>query len=630
MTSTFSWQNSISLCPASFCITRPNLPVISSIESAKTRPGADCGSDHELLIAKFRLKLKKVGETTRPFRYDLNQIPYDYTVEVRNRFKGLDLIDRVPDELWTEVRDIVQETGIKTIPMEKKCKKAKWLSGEALQIAVKRREAKSKGEKERYKHLNAEFQRIARRDKKAFLSNQCKEIEENNRMGKTRDLFKKIRDTKGEFHAKMGSIKDRNGMDLTEAEDIKKRRQEYTGELYKKDLHDPDNHDGVITHLEPDILECEVKWALESITTNKASRSDGIPVELFQILKDDAVKVLHSICQQIWKTQRWPQDWKRSVFIPTPKKGNAKECSNYCTIALISHASKVMLKILQARLQQYVNRELPDVQLGFRKGRGTRDQIANIRWMIETAREFQKNIYFCFIDYAKAFDCVDHNKLWKTLKEIGIPDYLTCLLRNLYAGQEATVRTGHGTTDWFQIGKGVHQGCILSPCFFNLYAEYIMRNSGLEEAQDGIKIAERNISNLRYVDDTTRMAESEEELKSLLMKVKVESEKVGLKLNIQKTKIMASSPITSWEIDGETVETVSDFILGGSKITADGDFSHEIKRRLLLGRRVMTNLDNILKNRYITLPTKVCLVKAMVFPVVMYGCESWTVKKAEC
>ena len=228
--------------------------------------------------------------------------------------------------------------------------------------------------------------------------------EENNRMGKrkweSRDLFKKIRDIKGTFHAEMGSIKDRNGRDLTEAEDIKKRWQEYT-ELYKKDLHDPDNHDGVITRLEPDILECEVKWALGSIIMNKASGGNGIPVELFQILKDDAVKVLHSICQQIWKTQQWPQHWKRLVFIPVPKEGNPKECSNYCTIALISHASRVMLKILQARLQQYVNCELPDGQDGFRKGRGTRDQIVNIHWIIEKAREFQKNIYFCFIDYAK-------------------------------------------------------------------------------------------------------------------------------------------------------------------------------------------------------------------------------------
>ena len=201
-------------------------------------------------------------------------------------------------------------------------------------------------------------------------------------------------------------------------------------------------------------------------------------------------------------------------------------------------------------------------------------------------------------------------------------------LRNLYAGQEATVRTEHGTTDWFQIWNGVHQGCILSPCLFNLYAEYITRSAELDEAQAGIKISRRNINNLRYVDDTTLMAGREEDL-NLLMKVKEESEKIGLKLNIQKTKIMASDPITSWEINGETMETVRHFIYLGSRITADGDCSHEIKRCLLLGRKAMTNLDSILKNRDITLLTKVCLVKAMVFPVVIYGCESWTIKKAE-
>ena len=204
-----------------------------------------------------------------------------------------------------------------------------------------------------------------------------------------------------------------------------------------------------------------------------------------------------------------------------------------------------------------MNGELPHIQAGFRKGRETRDQIANIRWIIEKAKELQKNIYFCFIDYAKAFDCVNLNKLWKILQEMGIPDHLTCLLRNLYAGQEATVRTGH-TTDCFQIRKGVHQGCILSPCLFNLYAEYIMRNAGLNEAQAGIEIARRNINNLRYAYNITLMAEREE-LKSLLMKVKEESEKAGLKFNIQKTKIMASGPITSWQIDGETMETVTDY-----------------------------------------------------------------------
>ena len=210
---------------------------------------------------------------------------------------------------------------------------------------------KGKGEKERYTHLDAPFQRIARRDKTAFLIDQCKEIEENNRMAKTRDLFKTIRDTKGIFHAKMGTVKDRNGMELTEVENIKKRWQEYTEELYKRDHNDPDNEDGVVTYLEPDILEYKVKWALGSITTNKASGGDRIPTELFQILKQDAVRMLQSICQQIWKTQQWPQDWKISVFIPVPEKGNVQKCSNYHTVALISHVSKVMLKILQTRLQ---------------------------------------------------------------------------------------------------------------------------------------------------------------------------------------------------------------------------------------------------------------------------------------
>ena len=216
----------------------------------------------------------------------------------------------------------------------------------------------------------------------------------------------------------------------------------------------------------------------------------------------------------------WPQDWKWSIFIPILKEDNAKECSNYHTIALISHTSKVMLKILQARLQQYVNQKLPDVQAGFRTGRGDRDQIANILWIIRKAKEFQKNMYFCFIDYTKAFDYENHNKLWKIFKEMGIPDHFICLLKNLYANQEATIRIRHRIMDWFKIGKRVRPGCILSPCLFNLYAEYIMPNARLDESQAGMKIARRNINNLRYADYTTLMTESEEELKSLLMRMK--------------------------------------------------------------------------------------------------------------
>ena len=238
---------------------------------------------------------------------------------------------------------------------------------------------------------------------------------------------------------------------------------------------------------------------------------------------------------------------ERSILIPIPKKSSTKECANHGTIALISHASKVMLKILHARLQYYMIQELPGIQAGFRKDRGTRDQIANIRSIIEKTREFQKNIYLCFIDYVKAFDWVDHNKLWKALKEMGIPDHLTCLLRHLYVGQEATVRTLYGTTDWFKIKKGVQQGWLLSPCLFNLHAEDIMRNARLGEIQAGIKIGGRNMNNLRYMDDTTLISEREEELNSLLSRVKEEEWKSQLKTKYEKKH----GPITSWQIEGK-------------------------------------------------------------------------------
>ena len=276
-----------------------------------------------------------------------------------------------------------------------------------------------------------------------------------------------------------------------------------------------------------------------------------------------------------------------------------------------------MLKILHARLQYYANQELPEVQAGFRKGRGNRDQIANICWIIEKAGEFPKNISLFFISYAKTFDCVDQDKLWKALREMETPDHLTFLLRNLYVGQEKTVRSLYGTTDWFKIEKGVPHGCLLSPCLYNLCTEHIMRNSGMDELPAGIKIDRRNINNLRYVEDATLTVESEEELKSLLMRVKEESERAGPRQNITKTKIMESSSITSWQIKGENVEVLTDFLFLGSKSTVDGDCSHEIRRRLLHGRKVMTNLDNVLKSRDITLLTKVRIVKAIVFPVVM-------------
>ena len=264
----------------------------------------------------------------------------------------------------------------------------------------------------------------------------------------------------------MDTIKERSGRDLVEAEEIKKRWKEYRHRklhthTHTQDINEPDKHDDVVSYPEPDILECEVNWALGITAVSKASGCNGITVELFKTLNDDTIKVLHSLHQQIWKTQQWPQDWKTSILISIPKKGSTKECSDHQTIALTSHARKVMLKILHAWLQHYRNQELLDFQAGFRKGRGTRIKVANICWIIEKAKEFQKTIYLCLINYAKTFKCVGHNKLWKTLNEMKLPDYLTCLLGNMYVGQEAAVRTLYGTTDWFRIKKGVQQGYLL-------------------------------------------------------------------------------------------------------------------------------------------------------------------------
>ena len=325
--------------------------------------------------------------------------------------------------------------------------------------------------------------------------------------------------------------------------------------------------------------------------------------------------MLHSICQQIWKTQQWPRDWKRSVFIPAPKKGNAKDCSKYHTIALISHTGKVMLKIFQARLQQFVNRELQDVQAGFRKGRATRDQISNIRWIIEKAREFQKNIYFCFIDYAKALTMWITTNCWKFWKrweyQTTWPASWEICMQVSKQQLELDMEQQTGSKS----GKEYIKAVYCHPAYLTYMWSTSREMLGwMKHKLESILLGEISITS--DMQRTTLMAESKEELKSLLIKVKEESGKVGLKFNIHK-KIMASGPIISWQIDGETMETLTDFIFLGSKITADGDCSHEIKRCLYLGRKVITNLDSIFKSRDITLPTKVHLVKAMVFPVIM-------------
>ena len=376
------------------------------------------------------------------------------------------------------------------------------------------------------------------------------------------------------------------------------------------------------------MLESEIKDALRHISNRKAAGSDYIPIELLKAGGEETVKVLTNMCNCVWKKKEWPSDWKKSVYVPIYKKGDKKECGNYRTIALISHASKVLLRVLQKRLEVFLIPELPIEQAGFRRGRGTRDHIANLRWMMERAREHQRDLYMCFIDYKKAFDCVDHERMWIILKDMGVPIHLVVLLRNLYANQKATVRTEFGETEQFDIGKGVRQGCILSPLLFNIYAENIMRDV-LDKWEGGVGIGGRLITNLRYADDTTLIAGTKEDLTEIMERVRKTSEKAGLYLIVLKTKVMTTGDIGEVAVDGKTVEVVKKFVFLGALITKDGLCDKEIRRRIAMGKAAMGGLTTVWKDRGITLQTKVKLVKALVFPIVLYGAETWTMRKTE-
>jgi hypothetical protein len=602
----------------------------SAVKSANTLPGADCGSDHELLVAKISVRLKKKTAVCTPIRYDVQQIPTAYRVEVRNRFSLLELEDREPEELWQEAKEVVMEVADKHIPKRAKKKRSPWLSKEAIGIAENRRLLrKSERKGEEVRRLNAEFQAQVRRDKEEYYKEVCRQMEQDSRKGRTRDLFKKIKQLTGKYVARVGVYKNKGNKNETEERECKERWREYTEELYRKDENMKEDFEAEEYEREPDILESEVRKAMREVSNQKAPGVDGIPIELWKEGEEEGVQVLKALCQSIWRTGVWPKDWKTSIYVPIYKKGDATDCSNYRTIALIAHASKVMLKIIMGRMESYVEKEIPEVQAGYRKGRGTRDHIANLRWTMERAREYNQDIFLCFIDYSKAFDSVDHSRMWNTLKDMGFPIHLVVLLKSLYENQVARVRTDFGDTDSFGIGKGVRQGCILSPCLFNLYAERIMREAGLEEVEEGIHIGGKVVNNLRFADDSTLAATKEEDLRSLLRSTKKASEKAGLYLNIKKTKVMTTTNVRSFKVDGEDIEVVKNFVFLGSNIQENGECRGEILRRLALGRAAMCGLNRIWKDKEVTKGTKAKLIQTLVFPIVAYGSESWVIRESE-
>ena len=579
----------------------------SGVRRVTTLPGADCGTDHNLLIADVKIKLKRIKRAKQTLRYDVENIGLEFAVEVKNRFNGLQLADREPEELWNDIRDIVKETADKRVPKAKRKKVTKWLSDEAVKIADERREVRNKGDDKEYRRLNAAFQRRARQDKEQSTTEKCRQIEESNKMGRTRDLYREIKDMTGSYSSRCVAMKLSTGKVVTEGKEVKEIWQQYTDELYRRDPNATDSFNENIYEDEPEVMEIEVKEALRHIYNRKSAGCDVIPIELLKAGGEEAVKVMTGLCNCIWKRKEWPTDWKKSVYVPMYKKGDKKECGNYRTIALISHASKVLLRVIQRRLEVFLIPELPIEQAGFRRGRGTRDHIANLRWMMEKAREHQRDLYRCFIDYKKAFDCVDHERVWVILRAMGVPVHLIVLLKRLYTNQEATVMTEFGETDNIDIGKGVPQGCILSPLLFNIYAENIMREA-LEEWESGISVGGRIVTNLGYADDTTLLAGTKEDLTELVERVRRASDKAGIYLNVGKTKVMTTGDMGEVTVDGKDIEVVTKFVFLGALITKDGLCEKEVRRTIAMGKAAMGGLTSIWKDRGVTMETKVKLV----------------------
>jgi len=415
---------------------------------------------------------------------------------------------------------------------------------------------------------------------------------------------------------------------LTETEEISKRWVEYSTKLYEAKDHRSTYTHGR-TEDEPPPLLSEVEDALHQLRNGKSPGVDGIPAEMWKASGSEGLDLLWRLCIQIWNNEEWPKDWCRAVFIPLPKKGNLKECSNYRTISLISHASKVLLRIIINRMKCKLNQEISITQAGFREGRGTRDQIVNIRNVIEKCRAHQLPLYMCFIDYSKAFDCVSHNEMWETMLRMGFPKHLIDLTCKLYQDQESTVRTANGVTEWFSIGRGLRQGCILSPSFFNVYSEEIMREA-LEGFEGGVKFGGSKINNLRYADDTTLICSSRKELMDILCRVKRASERKGLLLNTKKTKIMVvdkDDTDSDYLLDDQKIEVVQQFEYLGSLINTKGDSTAEIKRRLAIARKTMMNMSDIWKSKGLSKDLKLRFLRATIFSIAAYGSESWAMTK---
>lgn len=611
----------------------------TSVKNVRTFPSKDCNSDHQFLAAQLRTKISK----PKPSKPTVNLWCLKNSDSYRERAKSAiakinssaNTIETA-DSLWTRTKKAILDAAQQERQRVTEQRKA-WITQETWNRVERRKQLKVKGlrnndDKEKYATLSRDIRQACRKDKNKYLNDICLEIEQHTHKNETRDMFKKIKQITRSFTPKHTAIRSEDGALLTDKSQIKERWKNYCKQLMA-DNSVRDNRPQTIefAEREPSVLREEVTAAVRKLKTNKSPGEDNIVSEMITALGDSGIDVLHRICQLVWNEGKWPEDWTKSIYVPLYKKGSREICDNYRTIALISHASKVLLQIISERIKPHILSQLPPEQAGFVPGRGTREQILNIRQIIEKVREFNVPTYLCFIDYTKAFDCVQWHNLWRILEEMGVPRHLISLIKSLYGNNRAYVRVENELTDPFQVEKGVRQGCILSPLLFNIYGEWVMRRA-LEDWTGGVTLGGKKFNNLRYADDTTAIAASEEELCDLIRRIEHFSKEIGLRINKKKTKIMIVDRANNNRPEIKkinNIDTVNTFIYLGSLISNEGGSTEEIKRRSSLAKEAMTKLTNIWRSHEISLATKTRLVRSLVFSIFLYGSECWSLKATD-
>lgn len=607
----------------------------SSIRKVKTLPGAECGSDHRLLIAQFKLKLKVPIRKTTSKKLALKDKKmfcdmFSEKIGIEN-FSQSD----TPEKIWQCTKKIIRDTITETSKNQSPAKRQHWMSDETFDIVEARRKLKIDGintqEKQNlYRQLSRQIQKGCRKDKNINLMEICKEAQQHAEQHNTKDLYRLIKKINRKPMSRSWSIQNDAGDKVTDMEDILEIWRKYCEKLYQDEC---DTMKLKITEdmQEPPILKEEVRNAIKKLKSDKSPGIDGITAEIIRATGETGVDIFNLICQKIWTTGSWPKDWTSSIFLPLFKKGSREKCDNYRLIALMSHASKILISILNERLKPFLQWQIPPEQAGFVKGRGTREQILNLKLIIEKAREVNKPLYICFIDYRKAFDSLNWKKLWTILTEMGVPNHLTLMIKELYSHSEALVQIDNFLSKPCAIRKGARQGCILSPMLFNIYSEYIMRGA-LENWNGGITVGGVKISNLRYADDTVLFASSAEELQELMGRLEKESTNLHLEINHDKTKIMIVDRLNNNRPDITHIglsQVVNQFVYLGAVITNEGGSSAEVRRRCEMARRTMRDLQRTWVDSDITINTKKQIVKTLIFPIVLYGAETWTLKATD-